>query len=57
MTDTRNWKCFFGMHQWKQIGEISRQHFEYSTSKRPYRITTVYRMQCAHCGKITHEEF
>ena len=33
VNDTRNWKCFFGMHQW-QLKEKREQHYyEYSSSK------------------------
>ena len=52
MKDTRNWRCFFGMHQW-QLKEKREQHYyEYSSSARPYRIKFILRMQCAHCGKF-----
>lgn len=57
MTDTRNWKCFFGMHQWNKMGEYTKSYFQYQNSEHPYRIAVCYRLQCVHCGKITHKEF
>jgi hypothetical protein len=55
--DTRKWKCLFGMHQWKIIGETKREYFYGQDKRRPYQITTLYRQRCAHCGKILHEEY
>ncbi|EPY6812498.1 hypothetical protein ACXEGP_002411 [Klebsiella quasipneumoniae] len=51
MNDTRNWKCFFGLHQWEVKEKIQRNSYEESWSQRPYKIQTIIRMQCIHCGK------
>lgn len=51
MSDTRNWKCFLGMHQWEFKEKVQRNIYEESWSKKPYRIVTIIRTRCAHCGK------
>ncbi|HGJ5858089.1 hypothetical protein [Arsenophonus nasoniae] len=50
--DTRNWKCFVGMHQWKIINKYKdRQHLDGEL----ILSWTVYVLQCVHCGKIKNK--
>ncbi|CAM6638470.1 hypothetical protein ENINMM108B2_03195 [Enterobacter intestinihominis] len=55
MTDTRNWKCFFGMHAWQTTSQ-EEVHYVKKTGELPTKITTKYKMRCLHCGKHRHEE-
>ncbi|MEW2737603.1 hypothetical protein ABZ131_00300 [Providencia rettgeri] len=47
--DTRNWKCFFGMHQWVTI---SKNPFRENYGGGDFSEGTLYHLQCVHCGKI-----
>ncbi|TDX14620.1 hypothetical protein EDF88_3937 [Buttiauxella sp. BIGb0552] len=57
MKDTRNWKCFFGMHQWQQLNVIRREYYEgHSSGKLPYKITNKHTLKCCHCGELKSVE-
>lgn len=59
MKDTRNWKCFFGMHQWEELKVIKCEYFrDYnpSPSTLPYRVTSKHTLKCCHCGELKSVE-
>lgn len=56
MEDKRNWRCFFGMHQWSVISSNERHYYKSSTDNRPNRIATLHTLQCMHCGKLNSKE-
>lgn len=48
--DTRNWKCFFGMHLWVLIAT-----YDYTQTDEfgdVYMRGKKFIMQCAYCGKV-----
>ncbi|MFU0812509.1 MAG: hypothetical protein ACFWUG_00510 [Rahnella inusitata] len=55
--DTRNWKCFFGMHQSEISETIHKERYRLETDSMPYRRWTLIISRCVHCGKITSGEF
>jgi len=50
MTDTRNWKCFFRMHQWGE--PFAKGRYSHSNDLGSERNGSYYTCRCAHCGKI-----
>ncbi len=51
--DTRNWKCFFGMHQWRVVKKIEEKIYEKESDKYPSKMRNVYILMCVHCGEMT----
>jgi len=50
MSDTRNWKCFFGLHQFDSTIKTGtyRRGGEYYTNESGVFYTKV----CSHCGLV-----
>ncbi|AJJ64724.1 hypothetical protein AT01_1339 [Yersinia aldovae 670-83] len=51
--DTRNWRCFIGMHQWLEHSHRVHSEFAKERDKLPTRIYTIYTLKCVHCGEMT----
>ena len=52
MEDKRNFKCFFGMHQYKCVRRHKNQIFEYGNDDMPYETRFTYIYECNFCGKM-----
>lgn len=54
--DTRNWRCFFGVHQWEVVASMEFEKYESNESTHPYKIFRRYTQKCAHCGQMTNKD-
>lgn len=54
--DKRNWKCFFGMHQYEIIREKKTLTYLLETDNIPSEIINTFTLQCIFCGKISREK-
>lgn len=50
MSDTRNWKCFFGLHQYGE--PIHGGRYIHSSDIGHSKEGNYYTCRCVHCGKI-----
>lgn len=55
--DTRNWRCFFGMHQWDVVTKVTQEYYAQECDKYPCVIRDAYTMRCVHCGEMTKRKF
>lgn len=54
---TRNWKCFFGMHQSEIIERTQMSKYSNDSSTRPYKSWWHITTRCVHCGKIESGDY
>lgn len=55
-TDKRNWKCFFGMHQYSILENIRHKHTSDFNDFKSTRYSINIIRICDFCGKIKHNE-